>query len=118
MIEVHVHRPVMGFGYDSDVAIAFADVDVDAGDDDAVVVVVGGAVCDDCVNEFHAVMNVAYLRFSLHVRPANCHNMAMKSDCMQPTSHTFRPWIVVHWHMVANSLQHVHCSMWDLVYCL
>lgn len=69
MIEARAHRPMMGYGYDgSDVEISLAD----GGDDDALVVVVVAAY-DDCANADHAVMCVAFLRFSLHVRPINCH---------------------------------------------
>lgn len=118
MIEAHALRPMMGYGYDDfDVEIAF----VDDGDDDAVVVVV--AVYDDCANECHAVMYVAFLRFSLHVRPTNYHpamnSMATKLDCMQPMMCTFQPLIetVVHFHMIVNNYRHVHCSSTDLGCC-
>lgn len=114
MIEVQdVRHPVTGFGCDFDDATAFAD-----GDDDVVVVVVR----DDYASECRAAMNVAYLRFSLHVRPVNCHpamhRMATKSDCMQPTMDMCRPLIVTVacWHTIANSFQ--RGSMRDLVYCL
>lgn len=110
----------MGYGYDVDVEIAFADDD-DV-DDDAIGVIVA-VVHDDCANELHAVVYVAFLRFSLRVRPTNFHRVmddkivAMKSDCRQPMMDTFRPLIVIvkPCCRVANSYQLVHCSMWDLV---
>lgn len=109
VIEARAHRPMTGYGYgDFDVELSFAD----GGDDDAIVVV---AAHDDCVNADHAAMSVAFLRFSLHARPTDCHlqmnKMAMNSGCTQPTMCTFRPLIVV--GTIANSCRHVHCSLWD-----
>lgn len=96
VIEARVHLRQTDCGCDSEISCAPFD--------------------DDGVNGRHAVMNVAFLRLSPHVRPANCLvakcSMAMRLDCTRPMC-TFQPSIeiVVHWRTIASSSKHEYCSM-------